>query len=209
MKRVLLFTLALSLLLSLCAFLTGCAAPTSGLTKEEIRTTVSLLADGAAPINVPFFGEGLPAETDMTTIAAFFGVSEGSEIATLYLPVDEAAPFRTEAELRAAALRVYSPAVCEEILFPRGFDGVRTEEDERIVNARYIERNGILTVQRELSDVYPVQREFDFDKMVILVDEEDRIRVEVPSFVEGEASVLVRITLVLTDAGWRLDSPTY
>lgn len=205
MKRFLL--LLLSLLLLAAPLLTACE-PKSGLSKEELGSLLETLTAGAAPVNVAFFGEGLPAETDMDRIRTFFGAEEGAQIATLYLPVDESALYQTEEELRAAALAVYSPAVCE-ILFARGFAGMRTEEDERILNARYIMRNGVLTVRRELSDVYPVDRQFAFDKMEILADEEARIRVEVPSFVGGEPSVNVRITLILTENGWRLDSPTY
>ncbi len=207
MKRFLRTLTALCLLVAFALALTACE-PKSGLTKAELTDLLETLTAGAAPVNVAFFGEGLPAETDMAKIAAFFGAEEGEEIATLYLPVDETALFQTEAALRTAARAVYSDALCE-ILFARGFEGVRTEEDERIVNARYIERAGVLTVRRELSDVYPVDRQFAFDKMEILTDEEARIRVEVPSFVGGEPSVNVRITLILTENGWRLDSPTY
>jgi hypothetical protein len=76
--------------------------------------------------------------------------------------------------------------------------------------ARYLEQNGMLTVRIGLAeDAYPLGREYRTDEMKITEQKPDSVTVTVPTYVDGEYDCDVRLKLVLTDAGWRLDTPTY
>ena len=120
-----------------------------------------------------------------------------------------AAVFSYEDEIRAATKAVFSPAMCE-MLYEIAFSGVSTEDESKVAFARYIQQGDYLTVRTGLdTNAVDVGRTYDFAKMTVLIDEAERIRVEVPSEVDGKPSVNVRITLIKTENGWRLDSPTY
>jgi hypothetical protein len=68
----------------------------------------------------------------------------------------------------------------------------------------------MLTVRIGLAeDAYPLGREYRTDEMKITEQKPDSVTVTVPTYVDGEYDCDVRLKLVLTDAGWRLDTPTY
>ncbi len=76
--------------------------------------------------------------------------------------------------------------------------------------ARYLEQNGMLTVRRDLADTaYTLGREYATEELEIVEEKGNEVTVSVPSYVNGEYSMDVELTLVKTDAGWRLDTPTY
>ncbi len=200
--------LAVLLLCALPLSLTACQG--SGLTDTEIRAVFEDLTLRADPLTVAFYGDGL-APMEKADAIARMGIDEADFAKYLYLPVSADAPFQSEDELRAATLAVFSPEMAA-LLLSRGFDGVRTDDDELLESPRYIQRDGFLTVRRNLAEnAYEVDRDFDFEEMTVLLDEADRIRIEVPSSIGGEPSVSVRLTAVLSKDGltWLLDSPTY
>lgn len=187
--------------------LTACGG--SGMTEAEIRDTVKTLVEQSYVLNEVYYGEGLPFESDADKVAALLGMSAGSEVSVYYMPVSEESPFASEAEIREATAAVFSPQLCG-ILYEIAFTGVSTEDEEKVAFARYIQQEDVLTVRLDLKETAAaLGRTYDFDAMTLLVDEKDRVRVEIPSFVAGEKSVNVRITVIKTAEGWRLDSPTY
>ena len=126
-----------------------------------------------------------------------------------YMPVDKSAPLTSEKQIREATLAVFSQPMCDH-LFTLAFEGMSTGDDETVVYARYIEQSEILTVRIDLADeALPMGRVYDLDSMDILNQNGSRIVASFPTSVNGEPSVNVKLTLVKTADGWRLDSPTY
>lgn len=75
---------------------------------------------------------------------------------------------------------------------------------------RYLEQKGVLTVRNDLSDsAIELGREYRVDEMRFIDEKNGRIRVSIPTYVGGEFSCDVRLTIIETDDGLRLDSPTY
>lgn len=203
MKRLALFLAALLLALAL----PSCAK--SGLSEDEIHDTVQSLVEASLPLNVIYYGDGLPYVDDPDAVAALLGIAAGTDFSVNYMPAAPDAPFQSEEAIKDATDDVFSPAMCE-MLYEIAFTGVSTEDEDKVAFARYIQQDGVLTVRIDLAeDALDMSRTFDFDAMEILIDETSRLRVEVPSFLAGKPSVPVRITLIKTPEGWRLDSPTY
>lgn len=197
------------LLAAVMLMLSFTACGTSGLSDAEIRDTLEALVEQSAVLNDVYYGNGLPYEDDEEMVATLLGMSAGAEISAYYMPVSKDAPFLSEAEIREATAAVFSPALCD-ILYEIAFAGVSTADEEQVSFARYIQQGDVLTVRLGLPETaMEVARTYDFDGMTVLVDEKDRVRVEIPSFLDGEKSVNVRITVIKTADGWRLDSPTY
>ena len=201
--------LLLSLLLSL--LLASCGG--SGLSEAEITETYRALIEQSYTLNDIFYGDGLPYEENEDVMRYLTGVAQGTQgFRVSYMPVADDAPYKTEGAIRTAAESVFSDSMCE-LLFALAFEGMSagTEESEETVSfARYIEKEGILTVRIDLADdALPMGRTYDFDSMTVITDEENRIKASFPTYMNGEKSVDVKVTIVKTPEGWRLDSPTY
>lgn len=197
-----------SVLLSLTALLSSCGG--SGLSEDEIRETYRSLVEASYELNDIYYGDGLDYEVNESVMAYLTGIQEGTEgFRVSYMPVAGSSPYKTEAEIREATAAVFSDSLCSH-LFLLGFEGMSTDEDETVAFARYIEQDDILTVRIDLADdALPMGRTYDFDAMTVIADEPGTIRASFPSYIDGEKSVDVKITLVKTANGWRLDSPTY
>ena len=189
----------------LCAMtLAGCGK--SGLDEEEMRQTFRSLVEASYELNEIYYGEGLPYQVNEALMNALTGMNAAK---TSYMPVAEDAPYKSEAAIRAATEEVFSDDICQH-LFQIAFSGMSTEEDELVAYARYIEKNEILTVRVDLkSESLPMGRQYDFSQMKIISDEKNRVCASFPSEIDGKASVNVKITMIKTAEGWRLDSPTY
>lgn len=199
MKRILSFLLTAVLLFSLAS----CGG--SGLSDDEIRDVYADLIEKSYLLNDVYYGDGLPFVNDPETMAALAGaISRFS-----YMPVDKSAPLTSEKQIREATLAVFSQPMCDH-LFTLAFEGMSTGDDETVVYARYIEQNEILTVRIDLADeALPLGRVYDLDSMDILNQNGSRIVASFATSVDGKPSVNVKLTLVNTPDGWRLDSPTY
>lgn len=199
MKRILPFLLASVLLLSLAS----CGG--SGMSEDEIRDVYADLIEQSYILNDVYYGDGLPFVNDEETMASLAGASSRFS----YMPVDETAPFTSEAEIREATAAVFTKSMCDH-LYVLAFEGMSTDSDETVVYARYIEQNEILTVRIDLADeALPLGRVYNFDSMDIISQNKNRIVASFATEVDGETSVNVKITLTKTENGWRLDSPTY
>ena len=181
----------------------------SGLSADEIRETYKELVEASYVLNEIYYGEGLPYIEDEDAVAALHGLAEGTDVSVHYMPVSKEAPFQTESEIREATAAIFSPAVCET-MYEIAFTGVSTEDESMIAFARYIEQDAFLTVRIDLAETaLRVGRTYDFSAMTVVADEPDRITASFPSFLDGKKSVNVKITMIKTADGWRLDSPTY
>jgi len=87
-------------------------------------------------------------------------------------------------------------------------EGTENEVKEVASFARYIEEYGMLTVRDGLEkEALPVDRRFDISGMTVQKKRKKYAIVTLP--VEGNPSVTEEFRLVPTEAGWRLDGPTY
>ena len=76
--------------------------------------------------------------------------------------------------------------------------------------ARYMEQNGMLTVRLDLAeDAYDLGREYKTDELAIVLEKSDYVIVSVPTYLDGAYDQHVELKLVMTENGWRLDTPTY
>lgn len=206
MNRLTKIALAAVLLLSVC-LLSACGG--SGLSEDEIRDTYRDLVEASYVLNDVYYGDGLPFVEDEKAVATLLGLAQGTDLSVNYMPVAKESPLQTEDEIREATAAVFSPDMCA-LLFEIGFTGVSTDDEARVAFARYIQQDGFLTVRIDLADsAMNVSRTYDFDQMTVIADEVGRIRASFPSYLGGEKSVDVKITMVKTADGWRLDSPTY
>lgn len=208
-------------MLSLCAAvlllcLTACGAPK--YSEDELRGALELLLPKSAELNEIYFGEGLPLSDDRETLERFFGSFDSDLTTVNYNPVDEACGWTSEAQIREETLAVFTPEYAE-YLFDRAFSGIsevfnegtETQTTETAMYAMYIEQNGTLTARIDLADhsLLKGSRGYRTEEMKLDHCGDGYAVVLVPTDVDGEPDEEIEVKLVKTDAGWRLDSPTY
>ncbi len=200
MKNILTRAAALVAAVVFTMMLASCSEPYD---ESEIITASAELIEASYDINTVFFGTGLPAvESDDEVL-------RHSEIA-------EDSPYQTKEEIKAATLTVYSPDYAE-FLFEKAFVGFSIpvgDEDsieaDQTIDARYVEYGGrlvILPIAEE--DIMELNRTYDTSNINVISQKRGRAELSVPSFVDGVPDVDVTLTVVMTDDGWRLDTPTY
>ncbi|MBQ3707268.1 MAG: hypothetical protein II889_05080 [Clostridia bacterium] len=201
--------------LVLCAALTACSRPKH--TPAELRPVLEELLPKSAEINEIYFGEGLPTTRDVDVVRAFYETFDTDIQSISYTPVDPACGYETIDDIKAATLAVFTPDYAE-FLFDRAFNGIsdlfdeglETEHRTTAVYAMYLEENGYLTKRVNLAeDAIPLGRTYDLDSLTVLRENETGVEVKLASFLDGQPSVEVKMWLVETADGWRLDSPTY
>ncbi len=172
--------------------------------EELVKSSAAELVEASYEINTIFFGKGLPtakkAEDDMLPHYEIAGDS----------------PYHTEEEIKTAALAVYSAEYCE-FLFEKGFSGIEVVFDEEdgisqpeIIDARYVEYGErLVMLPLDKTDVLPLNRTYDTQSITVVSQKGKKVKVSLPSFVDGVPSEDVELTLVMTEDGFRLDTPTY
>ena len=174
--------------------LTSCSQPPK---VEDVRDEIAALIEASHEINDIFYGEGLPVDTTLSSGYEKFHV------------VSASSPYRSLSEIRTAAEKVYSAeymSAIYEMMFSGHYDSVSGS----IQQARYWETNGNLLKLID-STVYLTgePRSYDYSTMkIVKPSRADYIKFEIMSEKNGE-QLLVRLSAVLTENGWRLDSPTY
>ena len=185
--------------------------------KDEIGEALAELIPASLPLNEIYFGEGLPLAGEDERIKQFFDSFNVNESASSYYPVSEECEYQDIDELKAAALAVYSPDYCE-YLFTMAFSGISdtfnegTEEEfsTTALYARYLELSGVLTKRvLEEDDIIETNRTYDVTDFQVIINREEFVTVEVQSYVDGVKDLKIEVKLVMTENGWRLDSPTY
>lgn len=172
--------------------------------EAEITAAAAKLIEASYEINTIFFGEGLPT------------VEGNPDDIMKYMEITEDSPYHTEEEIRAAALKVYSPEYCE-LLFKRAFSGLTVDlgdgdevKEAELIGARYVvfdDRLVMLPLKDE--DVIKLDRTYDTANIKVVMQKSSRADIVVPSFVDGVPDKDVTLTLVMTENGWRLEDPTY
>ena len=203
------------LLLGILAGFAGCSKPKH--TPDELRPILEDLLPRAAEINEIYFGEGLPTTRDVDVVRAFYETFDTDIQSISYTPVDPACGYETVDDIKAATLAVFTPDYAA-FLFDRAFNGIsdlfdeglETEHRTTAVYAMYLEENGYLTKRVNLADdAIPLGRTYDLDSLTVIRENESGVEVKLASLFDGQPSVEVKMWLVETADGWRLDSPTY
>ena len=193
----------------------GCSKPKH--TPDELRPILEDLLPRAAEINEIYFGEGLPTTRDVDVVRAFYETFDTDIQSISYTPVDPACGYETVDDIKAATLAVFTPDYAA-FLFDRAFNGIsdlfdeglETEHRTTAVYAMYLEENGYLTKRVNLADdAIPLGRTYDLDSLTVIRENESGVEVKLASFFDGQPAVEVKMWLVETAEGWRLDSPTY
>ena len=171
--------------------------------EAEIITASAELIEASYDINTVFFGSGLPAVESDDEVLRHFEIADDSS-------------YHTKEEIKTATLAVYSPDYAE-FLFEKAFVGFSVsvgEEDsidaDQIIDARYVEygdRLVILPIAEE--DIMKLDRTYDTSSITVVSQKRGRATLSVPSFVDGVPAEDITLTVVMTEDGWRLDTPTY
>lgn len=229
MKRIIAAALMLASLLCVLT-LPSCANPPE---LSEIKPTIEILIENSRKVNHMLFGEGLPiAYYEDKKDAEGNPVPVDTEYENYYL-VDFTAPYFEEEDeetdgeeeddekkkkgngffmveqIKAEAEKVYSPDYIRP-LYDMFFTGHYDADKGGVVRANYIDgENGILKLKTYEAYIKGEMRTFDYDSIVIIKPSTaDFVTFTIDSYKDGE-KMNIRLTIVKTEDGWRLDSPTY
>lgn len=201
-------------LMMLCAAASSCGAKYSD---EEVRLALETLLPKSFELNKIYFGEGLPLSNDRALIEEFYGNFDSDSEDLIYHPVASDCGYTTEEQIKDATLEVFTEEYAG-FLMRRAFSGITAtynegtadERNTAVMYPRYIEQNGILTVRIDTADeALKIGRDYDLSAMNIAKKRRDYALIDIPTVAEDGTQCNVRLKLVLTEEGWRLDSPTY
>ena len=123
------------------------------------------------------------------------------------------------AQIKEIAEKVYSKAYLEDIVYETLFIGAVSPEGTELesLNARYIDRNDtdlgtVLMKSNTYETVSSDKRIFKYETAkIVRPSNKNTVNVTMDSYLESTPDdiVSVRITLIMQDGEWYLDSPTY
>lgn len=208
MKKIInIFSLVLVLILSV-SMLFSCGVD---YTDEEVKAAAEKLIEASFELNDIYFGAGLPVSAEDSEEAKKFAEDNGVELENIqFLPVTAESPYQSIEDIKEATAKVYS-AEYSEYLYSMAFEGYSDEDGTSAVYAKYIEDDeGVLTARIDLADHPLPERSYDYSSMKVKSRKKDSVMVEMDSYLDGKKEEKkVTFTLVMSEDGWRLDSPTY
>lgn len=176
---------------------------------DALPAEAAELIEASYEINTVFFGDGLP------TIG--YDEENADELmGDRYAALSEDSPYKSEAEIREAALKVYTEDYCS-FLFEKAFIGQQIDfgrEDtvsELVqIPARYLTYEGEFIVRYvEPDECITLNRTYDTSNIRVTKTYRRKAIVTLDSFVDGVPAGEESFTLEYTPEGWRLDDPTY
>lgn len=195
---LLIITLALMSLIS-C----GSKPPELDAVKDELIT----LIEDSAEINDIIFGEGLsvyPRDGDEEETVVYIGMVESLDD---YEMVRSDSKYLTVEQIKEAAEKVYSADYLDSV-YDMAFVGY-ADETIGVVAARYYEYDGWIYKSMSSLPLTTGARNYDFDTIkIVKPSKADYINFTVDTEKDGE-KLTITLSALLTDDGWRLDSPTY
>ncbi|MBQ5725247.1 MAG: hypothetical protein IIV80_03730 [Clostridia bacterium] len=206
--RIKTLLLAALLLAASMTFLPSCGrgpAPTV----DSVYDRIVYLVQTAEEVNTVLFGAGLPiyprGDAEDNLLHRYYGVNDdGFAYVTRY------AAFSRIDDMKEAAAHVYSREYCESVL-EAVFTGYRDKDTSASLPARYREDEKALWQNGYVDSLVSGVRSYDFAAMKIVKGSHSRyIKVEIPSRTDDKPDewVTVRLSLVLEDGQWFLDSPS-
>ncbi|MBE6588266.1 MAG: hypothetical protein E7647_07630 [Ruminococcaceae bacterium] len=180
-------------------------------TDEEVKEAAKKLIEASFEMNDIFFGAGLPISAHDSEEAKKFAESNDLDLKNIqFLPVTEESPYFSIEDIKEACAKVYSAEYCE-YLYSMAFEGYSTDDGTSAVFAKYMEdESGVLTARIDLADNKLPERTYDFATMKVKERKKDSVMVEMESYLDGKKEKgTITFTLVMSEDGWRLDTPTY
>lgn len=187
---------AIAAMILICATF-GCSKPEPA-DKNEVTEAAKTLIEAAVEVNRIFFWEGLPHEEP-----AEDKISSGD---SEYLVLSEEYMYLLESDLMAKAEAVYSESFCNDIKTV-AFEGIKITDEEALF-ARYIIEEGLMKINRKLSEEGLSERIPDVSTIEVKEVTHNTATVSV-SFTCEKVNEKQDVKLVLESEGWRLDTPTY
>lgn len=214
MKRIIAAVLMLATVLCVLT-LPSCANPPE---LSEIRPTIEILIENSRKVNHMLFGEGLPiayyedkkdAEGNPVPVETEYENYYLVDFSAFYFGEGKANGFFMVEQIKAEAEKVYSKDYIQP-LYDMFFTGHYDADKGGVVRANYIDgENGILKLKTYEAYIKGEMRTFDYDSIVIIKPSTaDFVTFTIDSYKDGE-KMNIRLTIVKTEDGWRLDSPTY
>lgn len=203
---LLLLTAAMLLALASCSR----RAPSTG----EIYDRVVELVENAHALNTVFYGAGLPVHETDSEYAEIMQIYRDDPQKGIYEAVSERAMFHSELQIRAAAEKVYSKAYLEQVIYPAIFTGYAISDASGkpyFANGRYFEDGEWIYQYTGEKVTASVRLIYCFAEMKVVKPSSDKLCfVEIPCYPAGrpEEVRVRRLTLVLQDGEWYLDSFT-
>ncbi len=196
--------------------MTGCAAAPQ---VEDIYDRVVTLIEASYEVNTVFYGPGLPVYDGDSEYVKLNHVYYGFDQEGYYEYVMPQSKFRSEAQIKAAAERVYSNSFLNDVLYKTAFDGYAIEDGAGGAAyglARYQTFSDLFCQSvsddadgNDRNTLYTAMRIYDYSTMeVISLGRSDACKVSMVSWLEDspETTERLEISLVLQDGQWFLDS---
>lgn len=174
----------------------------------EVPGAAAELIEASYEINTIFFGDGLPT-------IGYDGMDE--LMGDSYSALTEDSPYKSEAEIKEATLKIYTEDYCE-FLFEKAFIGQEVDfsnDDAGVaevvqIPARYLTYDGELIVRYVDEDErLKLNRTYDTGNVRVEKKYRKKVIISVDAFEDGVPVGEETFTLVYTSDGWRLDDPTY
>ena len=200
---------AICLLLMSAVLLTVCSCSTKPPAIEEVKETFSALIEASYEINGIIFGDEVETydrqDEEVIKNGIYYNVPDGFYN---YEFLTENNKYQTEDEIREATLKVYSEDYISSVL-DSCFNGFMDENGETAVQPKYLGHTGKLMLNTEYEVYVTGDRRYDLDTMEIVKPSNGKIVNVSLDAIDGEERTRARLTFVLQDGEWRLDSPTY
>lgn len=200
---------AICLLLMSAVLLTVCSCSTKPPAIEEVKETFSALIEASYEINGIIFGDEVETydrqDEEVIKNGIYYNVPDGFYN---YEFLTENNKYQTEDEIREATLKVYSEDYISSVL-DSCFNGFMDENGETAVQPKYLGHTGKLMLNTEYEVYVKGDRRYDLDTMEIVKPSNGKIVNVSLDAIDGEERTRARLTFVLQDGEWRLDSPTY
>lgn len=180
-----------------------------------MRDVVEPLIEKSEELNEIYFGEGLPLTVDADEAQAFYSSFDTDVEAISYHPVDKSCGYESIDDIKEATLEVFTEDY-SDYLFTLAFTGISDvvndgvgDKTETSSYARYLEQSGMLTARIDLADdAITLGRVYRTEELEIVREKDNYVLVKIPTELNGKQCD-VELKLVLTNDGWRLDTPTY
>ena len=177
------------------------------LTDAEAAARLQELVPDALCFMKLVYGEGLPAAED---------AGQETTGGTRYLPVARDAAYRSVAQMKADAEKLFSSGYLDGTLYVVLFDGYtppsETQKNETVVSdyidPRYKEEDGVLYVDVNFNG-FEIKTEPIPQSAAVLSGNDREVTVRMDYSIDGEVKGNMRVRLVLENGSWLLDSPVY
>lgn len=204
--------LALLLAAGVCGSFSSCSRAPGA---EALRGEVEALVEASYEINAIFYGAGLPVLDRTSELYADFYTYYAPTITRDYDIVSPHARYTRIAELKAAAERVYSPSWCESVLYVSAFVGVTSDlgADLLVSDPIFVEdENYLYQSVARIDYLSRGEKIYDYSTMrVVRPSNATAVSLRLTAWYVSspDEPFTASLRLILTDNGWRLDSPTY